>query len=329
MNPARQNIKVQWLVAVVAVALFAIKIAAWYFTNSVAILTDALESSVNVLTGFVGLYSLYLSAKPRDENHPYGHGKVEFVSAALEGVFISVAGFIIIYEAVLNLSQPHEITQLDFGIILISISAAVNFGVGFAAVKIGKRNKSMALIASGRHLQSDTYTTLGIIVGLALIAVTHLPWLDSAVAIIFAGIILYSGFKILRSSLAGIMDEADEELLQELVDYLNEVRQANWVDLHNLRIIKYGSILHMDCHLTVPWFLNVNEAHDEVKTLEHKIKEKFGSRIELFVHTDGCLDISCPICDKQDCKVRQAEFRQKIKWMVENIRSNQKHQLRN
>lgn len=327
MNQARQNIKVQWLVAVVAIALFGIKIVAWYITQSVAILTDALESSVNVLTGLVGLYSLYLSAKPRDADHPYGHGKVEFLSAALEGIFISVAGGIIIYEAILNLSNPHPIAQLDYGLLLISISAVVNFAVGFAAVKVGKKNNSVALVASGKHLQTDTYTTIGIIVGLIAIMLTDLIWLDSAVAILFACIILYSGFKILRTSIAGIMDEADEKLLKEMVEYLSEERQTNWVDLHNLRIIKYGSVLHFDCHLTVPWYLNVHEAHAEIDILAKKIKQKYGNRIELFVHTDGCLDFSCPICDKMDCAVRKAPYEKTIKWTVENISSNQKHRL--
>lgn len=327
MNQAKQNIKVQWLVAVVAIVLFAIKIVAWYITQSVAILTDALESSVNVLTGLVGLYSLYLSAKPRDADHPYGHGKVEFLSAAVEGIFISIAGGIIIYEAVLNLSNPHTITRLDYGLILISISAVVNFTVGFAAVRVGKKNNSVALVASGRHLQTDTYTTLGITLGLVAIMLTNLPWLDSAVAIVFACIILYSGFKILRTSIAGIMDEADMQLLKEMVEYLSEERQTNWVDLHNLRIIKYGSVLHFDCHLTVPWYLNVHEAHAEIDILAKKIKQKYGNRIELFVHTDGCLDFSCPICDKMDCAVRKAPFQKTIKWTVENISSNNKHRL--
>lgn len=307
--------------------MFVIKIAAWYITNSVAVLTDALESSVNLIMGAVGLYSLYLSAKPRDADHPYGHGKIEFVSAALEGAFISLAGGIIIYEAILNLSDPHEIAELDSGIILISISAVINFGVGFTAIKVGKKNNSIALRASGKHLLTDTYTTLGIIVGLVLIAITNLAWLDSAVAILFACIILYSGFKIIRTSLAGIMDEADLELLKEMVEYLNKERQTNWVDLHNLRIIKYGSVLHFDCHLTVPWYLNVHEAHKEIDVLANKIKAKFGNRVELFVHTDGCLEFSCAICDKADCQARQHPFEKKIDWTVENISSNQKHKL--
>ena len=327
MTASKENINVQKLVVVVGLVLFVIKIVAWYITNSVAILTDALESTVNVVASFIGLYSLNLSAKPRDVEHPYGHGKVEFISAGIEGTLITVAGLIIIYEAINNLQHPHEIGQLDYGILLIAGAAAVNYAVGFLAVKRGRKNKSLALIASGRHLQSDTYTTIGIIAGLILLKFTGWAWVDSTVALIFAFIIIFTGLKILRSSIAGIMDEADRELIGEAVTYLNEHREFNWIDIHNLRIIKYGSVLHLDFHLTLPWFLNLHEAHDEIDKIDRLMRDKFGESLEMFVHTDGCLDFSCKICKKQDCKVRQAPFIKRIEWNVENISSNRKHQV--
>lgn len=322
-----ENIKVQKLVVAVGVALFAIKLVAWYITQSVAILTDALESTVNVVASIVGLYSLYLSAKPRDVEHPYGHGKVEFISAGIEGALIAVAGLVIIYEAINNLRHPHEIGQLDWGIALVAIAAAVNFAVGYLAIRQGKKNHSLALIASGKHLQSDTYTTLGIIAGLALLYFTGFHWVDSVVALVFAVVIIVTGVKILRSSVAGIMDEADDALLAEVVAALNQERRENWVDVHNLRIIKYGPVLHLDFHLTLPWYFNLHEAHAELDRIEQPIKEKFGASVEMFAHTDGCLDFSCPICTKLDCPVRKAAFVDKIEWDVKNISSNQKHRL--
>ena len=192
MDTRQQNLTFQKVVTITAVILFFVKISAWYLTGSVAVLTDALESIINILSGFVGLYSLYLSARPRDYNHPYGHGKVEFVSAAIEGVLVISAGLIIIYEATLNLNQPHLIKRLDFGIFLVAASAVINFIVGFIAVQKGRKNNSLPLIASGRHLQSDTYSTIGIILGLVLIAATGYFWLDSVVALVFAAIIILS-----------------------------------------------------------------------------------------------------------------------------------------
>jgi cation diffusion facilitator family transporter len=327
MNTATQNLRVQKLIASISILLFIIKIVAYYLTHSVAILTDALESIVNVVAGLIGVYSLYVSAKPRDIDHPYGHGKVEFISAAIEGTLISVAGFIIIYEAIQNLLHPHLIQKLDWGILLVAFTAVANYVAGTLCTKTGEKNHSLALIASGKHLKSDTYSTAGIIAGLILLYFTQITWIDSGVAIIFAFIIIYTGYKIIRSSVAGIMDEADELLLKELVIRLNENRNSNWIDLHNLRIIKYGPTLHMDCHLTVPWYFNVHEAHREVDGLSELIRKNFGESVELFVHTDGCLDFSCAICVKTDCAVRKLAFQKKIEWTMANILSNHKHNV--
>lgn len=300
---------------------------AYYFTHSLAILTDALESIVNVVAGFIGLYSLYIAAKPSDTEHPYGHGKAEFVSAAAEGTLIIASGFFILYETVASFFESHHsIAQLDTGIVLIAITAIINFLAGSLCISFGKKNQSLALTASGKHLQIDTYSTLGILVGLALMMFTKLYWLDKAFALGISLLIIYNGYKIIRASLAGIMDEADMELLNKMVALLNNNRRANWIDLHNLRVIKYGSLLHLDCHLTVPWYLNIHQAHQEIDALSELIQKEFGDSIELFVHTDGCLDFSCAICTKQDCAVRKSPLKQKLEWTLDNILSNKKHQ---
>lgn len=326
MQGAKQNIRIQFWVATLSIALLVTKLVAYYFTGSVAILTDALESIVNVIAGFFGLFSLYVSAKPRDADHPYGHGKIEFVSAAVEGSMIFLAGILIIYEAVKNLINPTAIQQLDLGIILIAITAFLNFIAGSVCVRVAKKNNSLALLSSGKHLISDTYSTAGILVGLGCIYLTDIVWLDSAVAILFSFIILYTGYKIIRESMAGIMDETDKALLSDMVKLLNENRRENWIDLHNLRIIKYGSTLHLDCHLTVPWYLNVHEAHAEIDALAELVRKNFGESLELFVHSDGCLDFSCKICSKQECNVRKHPFTKRVEWTVENISSNKKHE---
>lgn len=313
--------------AAISVLLLAIKFIAYYLTHSVSILTDALESIVNVAAGFIGLYSLYVAAKPRDIDHPYGHGKAEFISAAIEGTLITSAGAIIIYKAIRSLITPVELQKLDYGIYLVAAAGVINYIVGFITESKGKKSKSVALTASGKHLKSDSYSTAGIIVGLILIYFTGLKWIDPAVAIIFGIIIIYTGYKILRRSIAGIMDEADIELLKKIVDLLNKNKRENWVDLHNLRVIKYGSILHIDCHLTVPWYLNVSEAHAEVEALSSLVRNKFGESVELFVHVDGCLPFSCKVCNKQNCNVRKHNFEKRIDWTLKNVLQDQKHRL--
>jgi cation diffusion facilitator family transporter len=323
----KETLRIQYWILLVALVLFSIKIIAWWLTHSVAILTDALESIVNIIAGLVGLYSLSIAYKPRDTNHPYGHGKAEFLSAAIEGTLIMLAGVFIIFEAIIQLVHPRELQKLNYGIILVGLSAVINFIVGFFAVKKGRANGSEALQASGHHLQSDTYSTMAIIFGLVLIYFTHIHQLDSIVAIIMSVVIMIIGYRIARKSVAGIMDEADEKILIKVIALVNNSRLPNWIDIHNLRVIKFGNVLHIDCHLTVPWYLNVREAHAEVESLRNIIQHEFGSAMEFFVHEDHCINNCCPICIKTDCQVRQQAFIKKIEWNIENVIPNKKHDL--
>jgi cation diffusion facilitator family transporter len=323
----QQNLRLQKIITGVGIILFVMKVLAWYLTGSIAILTDALESTVNVIAGLIGVYSLYVSAKPKDQDHPYGHGKAEFLSAAVEGTLVTLAGFIIIYEALNNLIHPHLVQKLDYGILLVAITGVINYVAGYICISTGKKNNSLALIASGKHLQTDTYSTIGIIAGLILLYFLKLWWIDSAVAILFAFVIMFTGYKIIRSSVSGIMDEADATLINKMVVMLNIHRKENWIDLHNLRIIKYGGTLHIDCHLTIPWYLNINEANWEIDALSDIVKKELGESMELFVHSDGCNDFSCKLCSKQICSVRQHLFEKKIEWTMENISTDNNHQL--
>jgi len=319
------SIKLQRNIALLAFVLLAIKLLAWYWTGSVAVYTDALESIVNVVSGLFGWYSLWLAAKPKDLNHPYGHGKVEFISSAIEGMLIIIAGIAIIYEAIQHWFEPRVIQKLDYGLLLLLATGLINYAVGTYALRKGKRKMSATLQAAGSHLRTDTYSTLGIVLGLFLLKITGWQWLDIAVAVVFAIIILATGYRIMRRSLAGIMDEADIKLLQELIDYLNKHRRPSWIDLHNLRIIQYGHVLHLDGHLTLPWYFTVREAHEEIEALNQLIQDKFGTAVEMFVHVDGCEPYSCPFCCKMDCEVRQHPYQHQLPWTTENVLLNKKH----
>lgn len=327
MSTINQSIKLQRTIAIVAVLLLLVKSLAWWLTHSVAILTDALEGIVNVIASALGLYSISLSAKPKDNEHPYGHGKVEFISAGVEGILISLAGIFIFYNAIVRLYNPSGLEKLDLGILLVILSGVVNYILGRASKRIGDKNNSAVLKSSAAHLLSDVYSTVGLVIGLLIVKFTKLYWIDSIVAMIFAGIILYAGFKIIKSSISGIMDEADEKLLEDLVEILNKNRRVNWIDLHNMRIIKYGAVLHIDCHLTVPWYFNVTEAHKEVDALSELVRENFGETLELFVHSDDCQPFSCAICNKKECNVRKEQFLKLIIWTKDNVRQNSKHHI--
>ena len=327
MYSGKENFLVQKWVTVLSVVLFILKITAYYLTDSLAILSDAMESIVNIVAGFIGLYSLYIAAQPRDENHPYGHGKAEFISAAAEGSLIIAAGILIIYETIVNTLENHTVQALDNGMWLVGSTAILNYIAGAICIRIGRKNNSLALESSGKHLQIDTYSTAGVLAAITLIYFTQIFWLDKVVALALSIWIMYNGYTILRKSLAGIMDEADEQMLKKFISVLNNSKSSNWIDLHNLRVIKYGDLLHIDCHLTLPWYLNIHEAHKEIDTLSTIIKENFGDSIELFVHTDGCLPYSCAICSSPDCKERSQPFQQSLPWTLENVVSNQKHRI--
>ena len=330
------NVSLQRLTVLIGAILLVGKFFAYYLTHSSTVLTDALESIINVVAGILGLYSLMLSAQPKDENHPYGHGKVEFISAGVEGTLITIAGLIIIGQAVWSLFYGEQaIKQIDIGICITAFAGAVNYSLGYLTEKQGHKTGSLALVAGGRHLKSDAYSTIGMVLGLLaiylLLNVWQMPYwaqvADNSVAILFGLLIGWTGYGILRVSVAGIMDEVDYPLVETMVKLLHENRRKDWIDIHNLRIIKYGPSLHIDCHLTLPWYYNTKEAHDEVDELEELLHRSIDNSVELFVHVDPCVPTSCHLCQKKDCPERGAVFSQKVEWTAELIMKNKKHGL--
>jgi cation diffusion facilitator family transporter len=322
---ARQNINFQKLILIAGLILMAGKFAVYFVTHSNMVFTDALESIINVLAAAFALYSLHLSSIPRDSNHPYGHGKIEFLSATLEGALIFIAGAVIIIKSIYSLIYPQPIAKLEIGIGVILVTGVINFALGVYSIKKGKKFKNIVLEAEGKHLKADAWSSAGLVIGLIVIHFTHYTWLDSLISIIFGGLISVAGYKIMRTSVAGIMDEADYKLLREIVEVLNKNRRPEWIDIHNLRVIKYGSTLHIDCHLTVPWYLTVEEAHKEVDSIEKLIDSNFENNIEVFIHVDPCEKFSCTICGKPECAHRMQKQEKVVDWTFENVLENKKH----
>lgn len=320
---SKQNFNFQKIIVTVGISLLVIKFFAWYLTSSVAILTDALESIVNVVAGLIGLYALYLSAQPRDSGHPFGHGRVEIISSAIEGVMICTAGILILFEAVNNIINPTEINDLDIGLLLVAFAAAVNFAVGLTAIRKGKKNRSQALVASGKHLCSDTYSSVGIICGLVIMYLLQLmgysvAWLDGGIAMIFGFIIIYTGIRVIKESMDTIMDKADTVILEEVMDTLSEHRHDDWIDIHNVRVIKYGTMLQMQMHVMLPREMTVEMQFNEIKEVTDSVKEKFGSSIDLTIMGEPCTDLLCECCSK-NCNFRSHTFIGYEEWTIETI----------
>jgi len=326
-NTSKTNFAFQRNVAIVGILLFVGKLIAWHLTNSDAVFSDAMESIVNIIAAFMGLYSLYLAAKPKDLDHPYGHGKVEFVTSGIEGALIIFAGVIIIVQSVDSLLHGNVPKKLDWGILIVALTAAINYLMGHISIKKGIKQNSLVLQSSGKHLQSDTFTTLGVVISLVLIYFTKIYWIDAAVALIFGGYIMFVGYKIIRKALSGIMDEADLEMLSRLAKFLNENRKPEWIDIHNMRIQQHGSGLHIDAHLTLPWYFELRKAHEEMEKAYKLIGENTDRSVEFNFHLDDCKTFSCEICQLSECPVRQKPFVKKIEWNEKNISQVQKHSL--
>lgn len=321
----RTKIKTMSLVLSASMLLTLLKFAAYFITHSNALFTDALESVINVVAGSFALFSLYYASKPSDNDHPYGHGKIEFMSAGLEGGLIFLSGIAIIVKSVHAFFHPAPVNSVDIGAIMAAVAGFINYLMGNYLVKTGKKFNSLALKAEGKHLISDTYSSAGLVLGLIIIHFTQLYWLDNVLAVLFGFVILYTGFKLLKESVASLLDEADHDRVNHLLEILNRKRHNSWIDIHNVRLLKYGHRLHVDAHVTLPWYYNLQQSHNEVRRLENLIKNEFDGEIEFFIHSDPCLPDSCPICPLQMCPERKQNFRQKLTWTLANVLPDKKH----
>jgi cation diffusion facilitator family transporter len=319
VNSTNLKFRIQRIIAISSFVIFVGKLAAYFLTNSVGILTDALESTVNVVTGFITLYAIYISIKPKDDNHPFGHGKAEFLSASIEGFLIIFAGIIIIFEAIKRFFVPAEISQLDIGIVIVAIAGLLNYLIGWYSIKIGKKYNSIALISGGKHLQSDTYSSIGLVVGLVLLYFTKLAWLDSLIALIFGTIIILTGFKILKETTSSLMDKADFILIEQFGKIIDNNKSDEWIDIHNFKLVKYGNVFHINCDLVLPYNMQLDEAHEEGEKLKNLLVSKFPEDIVFNVHTDDCFKSYCKHCTKKNCKERKDEFETKITFDLESF----------
>lgn len=308
MEEERIKQKVQRQIVTLSGIILIGKFIAFYMTNSVGILTDALESIVNVTAGVISLICLHIAGKPKDIGHPFGHGKVESISASFEGLMILMAGALIIYEGIRRLFEPSMPERLDIGIVVIAIAGLMNYIMGWYSIKTGKKYNSIALIAGGKHLQSDTYSTIGLVLGLIILYTTKIAWIDSALALIFGTIIIVTGVNILKNTISNLTDKADGAILKIILEAIEENRADDWIDVHNLKVIKYGSYYYVDCDLRLPWYYNISEGHDACDRLEHVISSKFADRVIMSIHSDSCKELHCTHCAVSTCKYRKATF---------------------
>lgn len=321
---SREKINVMAVVLAFTLLITGVKFAAWLLTHSNAIFTDALESVINVVAGGFALFAAWFAAQPKDAGHPYGHGKIEFLSAGFEGGLVLLAGIATLVRAVWGWFHPAPIESIDLGLILSIATGTANLLLGLTLLRRGRKLNSLLLIADGKHLLTDTVTSAGLIAGLLLIWLTGWLWLDNAIAALLGLTILLTGYQLVKASLAGLLDETDYQLVNDLITVMQQNRVDRWIDVHNMRVIKYGSSIHVDCHLTLPWYLTLEEAHAEVNALELLIRDRF-DLVEFFIHSDPCIPASCTVCQLQNCPQRKHPFTEKKEWKFELLLNDEKH----
>lgn len=269
-----------------SIAIFGVKTYGWWRTGSSALLSDALESIVNIIAAAFALFAIRWAASPPDREHPYGHGKIEYLSAAFEGGLVGFAAITIGYAAVRALVVGPALKDLDVGLLVAAGAAAANLALGVVLLRTGKRVDSPTLIADGHHVLSDVYTTIGAIIAVAIVKWTGLAWIDPVTALVLALMLLRTGWKLVVESASGLLDTEDPKLLEKLVRAFNECDLDGIGGVHHLRAIRSGNVVHVDAHVYVPEDWTVARAHVASHELERIVKEKSGIVGEIALHLD-------------------------------------------
>jgi cation diffusion facilitator family transporter len=311
---------------IVGISILGIKFYAFFVTGSNAILSDALESIVNVITSSFALYTIYLGSADADEDHHYGHGKAEFFSAGLEGGLVVLAGGVILAHALWDLwIGVHELRSLDFGLALIIFASVGNAILGWFLVRRARQINSPALAADGQHILTDFYTSAGLIFGIALVWRTGWLWLDSVIAAAIGLLLLYNGTIILNKSIHGLMDGVSAETMDHLIAVLEKVRSDNLIRPHRLRVRESGPVLWIDLHMIIPYYYNVKQWHDSEVVFAEKISEELKREVDLMMHEDPCIPDDCRYCHMRKCKVRSEPHKEDYKWNKESLLTDVRH----
>lgn len=267
-----------WLSIAAAVTTIALKSGAYYVTGSVGLLSDALESFINLAAAIIALWILKVAAQPPDEKHAFGHGKVEYFSSGIEGALIFIAALSIAYTAVERLLNPQPLEQIGVGLVISLVATAINLIVARILLRAGRENHSIVLEADGHHLMTDVWTSVGVVIGVGLVTLTGWWRLDPIVAILVAVNILWSGGNLIKRSVLGLIDTSlPPEIHEKIVKILDEYVKREKIDYHALRTRQSGSHKFIDLHILVPGEWTVQKGHDLVEEIENALLKEIGN----------------------------------------------------
>ena len=308
-----------YLSLLLGIILLCFKFYAYHITNSQSIFSDALESIVNVIAAIITVIVIFVAAKPADKDHPYGHGKIESIASTFEGGAILLAGILIIIQSIQVFFHGSEISQIDSGLAIVVGAGVVNGLLGCFLFFRGKKFHSEALKSSGLHLMTDMLTSVGVLFGLLMVKYTGIAWIDSVVAAIFGAMLVFTGGKILLRSGNILIDGHDVDTLKSIANLFEKHIRPGVIQIHFTRVIRSGNYHHIDCHMVIPEFWTVLEAHDFSEKFEKSIIGDYLVDGELHIHHDPCQKAYCESCDLKDCPIRKSEFVERKKLTFEEI----------
>lgn len=304
---------------VVGLVVLGIKFLAYRVSGSTAILSDALESIVNVIAAAFAIFAVAFSLEPPDRKHPYGHGKIEFVTAIFEGGLISFAAILIVFEAINALVRHHAPANLDMGLWLAVISGILNGALGGFLMFIGRQTQSMSLEADGKHVFSDFLTTIALVSGLFVVKWSGLYWLDPMIALAMAVLLLSTGIPLIREAIGGLLDAENPLLLEKIRAGLEKVRPEGIIRVHHVRAMRNGRRIHVDGHVVIPEFWTVQYAHDFVERYEKHVVNDIFLEGEIEFHVDPCRRAYCSQCEVKNCPIRTSEFLERPTLSIEEM----------
>jgi cation diffusion facilitator family transporter len=282
-------VRFAWLAIAAAVATIALKTAAWWLTGSVGLLSDALESFVNLAAAVVTLAMLTVAARPPDEAYAYGYSKAEYFASGLEGTLILVAAVLIGIAAVQRLLAPQPLESVGVGLAISVVASAVNLGAARVLARAGRHHRSIALEAGAKHLMTDVWTSAGVVVGVALVALTGWLWLDPVIALAVAAHIVWAGVGIVRRSVVGLLDHALPETERRAIEAVLDGFRTQGIEFHALRTRAAAGRSFVSMHVLVPGAWSVQRGHDVVEEIEARV-QKAVPTASVFTHIEPLED---------------------------------------
>lgn len=269
-----------------AVATITLKFVAFKLTGSVGLFSDALESCVNLIAAVIALFMITLAEKPADEEHVFGHNKAEYFSSAIEGGLIVLAAFSIIWSAIPRLIHPQALENVGIGLLVAVGASGINLAVGMILIKNGRKNHSITLEADGKHLLTDVYTSIGVLIGIGLVTITGWLILDGIVAIGVALNILWTGYQLMRRSALGLLDSGIPADDREKIINVLELLKSEDLDYHSLMTRQAGQRKFIALHVLMPGQWTIQEGHDKIEKIEKDIRDLFDSPVTVFTHQE-------------------------------------------